>query len=235
MNKHLLSIGFLSLIGLSLTHAQNSAKMAALNQSVVAIQGSATASCGTFRTMESLKYTDGGDARVVQVKIEQPVCDKQQGILAMINPSGSDWKYKVIKKDGDIICEGLVGYNRRVGSLETGNYLIQFTLPDGTSAVDEFTVRAPKGMNTKLELAQSNLYMSGNELRFSASGDSGLEYSWDFGDGSKPIYGVNEISHKYSKPGAYTVSLVASNFDCTSNISQQITITGPVVSEVSDN
>jgi hypothetical protein len=235
MNKHLLSIGFLSLIGLSLTHAQNSAKMAALNQSVVAIQGSATASCGTFRTMESLKYTDGGDARVVQVKIEQPVCDKQQGILAMINPSGADWKYKVIKKDGDIICEGLVGYNRRVGSLETGNYLIQFTLPDGTSAVDEFTVRAPKGMNTKLELAQSNLYMSGNELRFSASGDSGLEYSWDFGDGSKPIYGVNEISHKYSKPGAYTVSLVASNFDCTSNISQQITITGPVVSEVSDN
>ncbi|HPH83690.1 MAG TPA: PKD domain-containing protein [Flavobacteriales bacterium] len=235
MNKHLLSIGFLSLIGLSLTHAQNSAKIAALNQSVVAIQGSATASCGTFRTMESLKYTDGGDARVVQVKIEQPVCDKQQGILAMINPSGADWKYKVIKKDGDVVCEGLVGYNRRVGSLETGNYLIQFTLPDGTSAVDEFTVRAPKGMNTKLELAQTNQYTSGNELLFSASGDSGLEYSWDFGDGSKPVYGVNEISHRFLKPGAYTITLVSSNFDCTSNISQQITITGPVVSEVSDN
>lgn len=235
MNKHLLSFGLISLLALSQTHAQNSAKIAALNQSVVAIQGSATASCGTFRTMESLKYIDGGDARVVQVKIEQPICDKQQGILAMINPSGADWKYKVIKKEGEVVCEGLVGYNRRVGSLEKGNYLIQFTLPDGTSAVDEFTVRAPKGLNSKIELAQSNQYMSGNELFFSASGDSGLEYTWDFGDGSKPVYGVNETSHYYSKPGAYTITLTASNFDCTSNISQQITITGPVVSEVSDN
>ncbi len=223
------------MIGLSQTQAQSSAKIAALNQSIVAIQGTSKASCGTFRTMESLKYTDGGDARVVQVKIEQPVCDKQQGILAMINPSGADWKYKVIKKEGDIVCEGLVGYNRRVGSLEKGNYLIQFTLPDGTSAVDEFTVRAPIGLNSKIELAQSNQYMSGNELLFSASGDNGLEYSWDFGDGSKPVYGVKEINHQYSKPGAYTITLVASNFDCTSNVSQQITITGPIVSEVSDN
>ncbi len=228
MNKYLFSIGLISLISVQYSSAQYSPKLAALNQSVVAIQGSKTASCGTFRTMESMKYTDGGDARVVQVKVEQPICDKQQGVLALLNPSGADWKYKVIRKEGTIVSEGLVGYNRRIGSLETGSYLIQFTLPDGTSAVDEFTVIKPNAMMSSIEMSNKNQYLSGNELSFTAISESGAEYIWDFGDGTQPIYGEKQVNHKYSKPGIYSIVLTANNFDCTSIVTKQVIVTGPI-------
>jgi hypothetical protein len=235
MNKYILTISFLSLIGYGQSHGQYSAKMAALTQSVVAIQGSKSAACGVFMTMESMRYTDGGDSRAIQVKVEQPLCDQQQGILAMINPSGADWKYKVIRKEGNIVSEGSVGYNRRIGSLAPGSYLIQFTLPDGTSAIDEFAVRSPRGMKTTIDLAESNKYQSGNKLSFAASNEEASEFIWDFGDGSEALYGGKKTEHTFSKPGTYTVTLTANNFDCSSNATQQIIVHGSTAAGESEN
>lgn len=219
------------MIGLSQSNAQISAKLTALNQSVVAVQGSKEASCGTFRTMESLRYGDGGDARAVQVKIEQPLCEDQQGAVALVNPSGADWKYKVIRREGSLVSEGQVGYNRRIGSLPPGSYLIQFSLPDGTSALDEFSVKPPKGMVASMEFSKGNIYVTGSELQFSATCSNAEEFIWDFGDGTAPIYGNAKASHQFAKPGAYTVSVTANNFDCSSSISKQVIVTGVTVQE----
>jgi hypothetical protein len=175
--------------------------------------------------MESLRYSDGGDARAVQVKIEQPLCEDQQGTVALVNPSGADWKYKVIRREGALVSEGHVGYNRRIGSLPPGSYLIQFSLPDGTSALDEFAVKPPKGMVASMESDKGNSYVTGNELHFSATCANAEEFIWDFGDGTTAVYGNAKASHKYAKPGAYTVSVTANNFDCSSSTSKQVIVT----------
>ena len=234
-NKYIFTLGMLSTIFIGNSFAQSSIKFQALNQSVVSTQQSGNSSFGTFRTMESLQYTEGGDNRANQIKIEQPLCDLQLGVLAMVNPSGADWKYKILRKEGDLISEGKVGYDRRIGSLKAGNYLINFTLPDGTSTIDEFVVRSPKGVEIELALAKTNQYTIGKDIKIKASSDFATEYVWHFGDDSKPEIGDETATHSYAKPGIYTVTVEATNFDCSSTLVKQIKITGPTASTQTEN
>ena len=234
-NTYMLSLGLFTTLFFGQSYGQQSVKFQALNQSVVSVQHSATLSCGTFRTMESLLYSDGGDNRAIQVKVEQPFCEQQLGVLAMINPSGADWKYKILRKEGDLISEGKVGNDRRIGSLKAGNYLIHFTLPDGTSTIDEFVVRIPKGVQLEVALAKTNKYAVGNDIQLNASSDFASEYEWDFGDGSKPELGGASATHTFNKPGVYNVTVQATNFDCSSTLVKQVNITGHSISEHSEN
>jgi len=234
-NKYIFTLGMLSSFLIGNSYAQPSSKYQALNQSVVSIQYSGTNSIGTFRTMESLQYAEGGDNRAIQIKIEQPLCDHQLGVLAMVNPSGAEWKYKILRKEGDLISEGKVGYDRRIGSLKTGNYFINFTLPDGTSTIDEFVVKSPKGVQVEIALAKTNQYTIGKDIKVKASSDFATEYVWNFGDGSQPEIGAESAIHSYAKPGIYNLTVEATNFDCSSNLVKQIEITGPTASTQSEN
>ena len=234
-NKYIFTLGMLSSIFIGKSFAQTSIKYQALNQSVVSIQQSGTSSFGTFRTMESLQYSEGGDNRTIQIKIEQPLCDQQLGVLAMINPSGADWNYKILRKEGDLISEGKVGYDRRIGSLKAGNYLINFTLPDGTSTIDEFVVRSPKGVQVEIALAKTNQYSIGKDINIKALSDFATEYFWNFGDDSKTEIGAETATHSYAKPGIYKVTVEATNFDCSSTLVKQIEITGATASTQSEN
>ena len=224
-NKYIFTLGMLSSIFIGRSFAQSSIKYQALNQSVVSIQQSGTSSFGTFRTMESLQYSEGGDNRTIQIKIEQPLCDQQLGVLAMINPSGADWKYKILRKEGDLISEGKVGYDRRIGSLKAGSYLVNFTL----------VVRSPKGVQVEIALAKSNQYTIGKDINIQAFSDFATEYFWNFGDGSKPEIGSETATHSYAKPGIYKVTVEATNFDCSSTLVKQIEITGATASTQSEN
>ena len=234
-NKYIFTLGILSSIFIGESYAQSSIKYQALNQSVVSVQQSGSSSFGTFRTMESLQYSEGGDNRAIQIKIEQPLCDQQLGVLAMVNPSGADWKYKILRKEGDLISEGKVGYDRRIGSLKAGNYLVNFTLPDGTSTIDEFVVRSPKGVQVEIALAKTNQYSIGKDIKIKASSDFATEYVWYFGDDSQPEIGAETATHSYAKPGIYKVTVEATNFDCSSTLVKQIVITGPTASTQSEN
>lgn len=234
-NKYIVSFGLFSSLFIGQSYGQQSLKFQALNQSVVSVQHSASLSCATFRTMESLLYSDGGDNRAIQVKVEQPFCEQQLGVLAMINPSGADWKYKILRKEGDLISEGKVGYDRRIGSLKVGSYLINFTLPDGTSTIDEFEVKMPKGVQLDVTLAKANKYKVGNDIQLHASSDFASEYEWNFGDGSNSEMGGASVTHTFNKPGVYNVIVLASNFDCSSSFVKEIQISGPTALEHSEN
>jgi hypothetical protein len=234
-NKYIFTLGMLSSIFIGKTFAQSNIKYQALNQSVVSIQNSSNSPFGTFRTMEMLQYSEGFENKVIQIKIEQPLCDQQLGVLAMVNPSGADWKYKILRKEGDLISEGKVGYDRRIGSLKAGNYFINFTLPDGTSTMDEFTVRSPKGVQVEVALAKTNQYTTGKDIKIKASSDFATEYVWNFGDGSQAEIGAESATHSYAKPGSYTLTVEATNFDCSSTMVKQIEITGPTASTQSEN
>jgi hypothetical protein len=233
-NKYILTLGMLSSVFIGKSFAQSNIKYQVLNQSVVSIQQSGTSSFGTFRTMESLQYSEGENNRAIQIKIEQPLCDQQLGVLAMINPSGAEWRYKILRKEGDLISEGKVGYDRRIGSLKAGNYLINFTLPDGTSTIDEFVVRSPKGVQVEIALDKTNQYTTGKDIKINASSDFATEYVWNFGDGSKMEIGAESTTHSYAKPGIYTLTVEATNFDCSSTLVKQIEITGPTASTRSE-
>jgi PKD repeat protein len=228
-----LTVGFL-LNGFSFLHAQQSIQYAALSQSVVKNEANYAQNFGTFRTMESLAYEEKTASLAVTVKVIQPICSGQKGSLALVNPSGADWTYKVMSKKGSFVGEGAVGYNRKVGELNPDVYLVQFTLPDGTSAIDEFTIRQPEGIKVSIEKNHTNKYLASNELSFVGISSGANEFVWDFGDGSALQYGHASTTHKYSKPGTYHVKFTANNWDCQESAEEEITISGPVAFDKSE-
>ncbi|MCB0820609.1 MAG: PKD domain-containing protein [Bacteroidetes bacterium] len=215
--------------------AQQAIHYAALNQSVIQAE-SAQSSDGfaVFMTMESMMYDENKKDLAVRVTIEQPVCTGQKGVLALVNPSGANWQYKVMDKKGNFIGEGAVGYNRRIGELAPGAYFVQFTLPDGTSAIDEFKVKEAKGIQVALEAHPENKYVSGGTLSFTGLSDGANEFAWDFGDGSPIVYGKPSVEHTYATPGSYTVKFTANNFDCQDTAEYELKISGPVAFDKSE-
>jgi len=66
---------------------------------------------------------------------------------------------------------------------------------------------------------------NGLNYTFTAPVQSGITYTWIFGDGSPNVTGTNMIGHTYA-PGAYTVQLVATNTSgCSDTTSQLINTT----------
>lgn len=207
------------------TFAQTTdARVNALVASSIQSENNADPNFAVFRTMESVRHGMLPGYRGVQVRVEQPVCEGQSGTIALVNESGEPWKYKIIDRNGPLIQEGDVGYNRRIGKLNTGSYLIQFTLADGTSVIDEFNIRRGKGLQANISI-DAPVAFSGKTIKISAEAQGATEYTWDFGDGST-AYGDASTEHTYKSPGTYTISLVANNFDCRVETSKNVTVAG---------
>jgi hypothetical protein len=215
-------------------NAQQSIQYAALSQSVIKNELAISQKFGTFRTMESLSYDVEKSSMAVGVKVIQPVCEGQPGSLALTNPSGAAWSYKVINKKGGFVGEGAVGYDRKIGELNPGVYFVHFTLPDGTSAIDEFTIRNPEGIKVSIEKDHQNKYVASGKQNFIGISSGANEFVWDFGDGSPLVYGQTSVSHIYLQPGKYTVKFTANNWDCQESADSEINIQGPVAFEKSE-
>jgi hypothetical protein len=227
-----LAIGILLRMNLN---AQQALHYAALSQSLIHNEASASvAGFGIFMTMESMLYDEEKRELAVKVNIEQPVCDGQKGTIAFVNPSGAKWQYKILDKQGTFIGEGAVGYNRKIGELEPGSYFVHFTLPDGTSAIDEFKIKSAKGLQASLEVHPDNKYVSGGELSFTGLSNGANEFAWDFGDGSPMVYGKLSVSHTYHAPGSYLVTFTANNWDCQESFQYEVKISGPVAFDKSE-
>lgn len=200
------------------------ARVNALVASSIQSENNSDPNFAVFRTMESVRHGMLPGYRGVQVRVEQPVCEGQPGTIALVNESGEPWKYKIIDRNGPLIQEGDVGYNRRIGKLNTGSYLIQFTLADGTSVIDEFNIRRGKGLQAKIT-TDAPVAFSGKSVKIAAEAQGATEYTWDFGDGST-TYGEPSTEHTYKIPGTYTITLVANNFDCKVETAINITVAG---------
>jgi PKD repeat protein len=74
-----------------------------------------------------------------------------------------------------------------------------------------------------------NYSVSGFTANFTNTTAGGTSYTWNFGDGSNST--ESSPSHTFPGPGTYTVTLVATNGDCSDQISQEITITSVGVNE----
>jgi hypothetical protein len=111
-----------------LIHSQSTNdRVNALVASSIKQESGADPNFAVFRTMESVRHGMLPGYRGVQVRVEQPICEGQPGSISLVNESGEAWKYKIIDRNGPLIQEGDVGYNRKVGKLNSGAYLIQFT------------------------------------------------------------------------------------------------------------
>jgi hypothetical protein len=83
-----------------------------------------------------------------------------------------------------------------------------------TSAAAALTVDQPPSASF------THTVLSAGLIQFAAAGLPGINYTWDFGDGTPTVPGAT-ITHTYAQNGTYTVSLIASG-SCGSAVVQQI-------------
>ncbi|WP_281336478.1 PKD domain-containing protein [Flavobacterium eburneipallidum] len=95
-----------------------------------------------------------------------------------------------------------------------------------TKPTANFTVPANNCVNTGVLFTNTTISGYGQNCA------QGAIYTWDFGDGSPvvttPISAPQNISHTYTNPGNYTVTLTAQNFCGPSVVTRQICIEPPL-------
>ncbi|MBM3432929.1 MAG: PKD domain-containing protein [Bacteroidetes bacterium] len=79
-------------------------------------------------------------------------------------------------------------------------------------------------------VTNSSIYCSRDTVRITnLSAPSGLQYTWDMGNGSPPFSGVTNPNYTYQSPGTYTITLIAANTftagsTCRDTVRKQVTI-----------
>ena len=112
--------------------------------------------------------------------------------------------------------------NEDLTNVEAGSYDVTITDGNGcTHGVNGLIVTAGTGPVASF-IPSSTLAYTGDTLYFFNTGTYGLQYAWDFGDGSSSTDGDGE--HIYTLPGSYTVVLTVADGICNATFSTDILI-----------
>jgi len=226
MYKLLTLTSLLTIISAVVQGQSESAKVRALIESSSPGNEKGSITSGTYQSMEEIRYGALPGLKGVHVRLEQPVCSGQHGALWLVNETGEPWTYKVIDRKGPLVTQGTTGYNRKIGNLQPGNYLIQFVHTNGLSVIDNFTVKEGSDLAFEVIATPQLTEINSNAVKFHVNAQPGLEYEWDFGDG-QVAFNENTILHHYSGPGTYKVKCTVGNYDCRAQKDLEVLINGP--------
>lgn len=105
-----------------------------------------------------------------------------------------------------------------------GNYQVRIT-PGGAcgTLVGDFTIHAPAGDApvAAFHVAETTI-TAGAPVHFLQAGSPEAGYLWHFGDGSTSTEA--DPAHAYLQPGTYTVTLTATNGDCSDSFSADVAV-----------
>lgn len=146
-------------------------------------------------------------------------CAGQPAIISAAAAGGTSGPYTYTWSNG------YVGQNQSVTLFSNQTYIV--TVGDGCSSLAFDTV-----VVTVNPLAVGNMILSDTSgcepftIQLSGSSDIGITYTWNFGDGSLNVNGVN-VSHTYTTAGSYFVTLtITTATGCQSSITniQPVTV-----------
>lgn len=169
----------------------------------------------------------------VVVNADAESCSTQDGVININAPENS-WNYSVQNATGLSIASGIASANTAVNQLPAGTYTINLFTADGYSVVKTVEVNAAQLVSVSAEVPANTAINQTVEFNATSTGASSI--SWNFGDGSAVLTG-STASHTYDAPGVYTVTVTASNEQCSSEIvsvvlvSDVATSTAQVVNE----
>lgn len=90
-----------------------------------------------FQDSGPMKYVD--EITGISVTINPPAADFNNGFLVIHQPGKMKCKYRIVQ-DGYPLFEGEPGYNRQVGPLAPGKYILEFFNEESVVSSREFEV-----------------------------------------------------------------------------------------------
>jgi gliding motility-associated-like protein len=208
---------------------------------------------GTYLSILTITDVNGCTGKdTVEIKVFGPKADFSSSVSASCladnlisfnDLSATDNTNSIVKRiwnygDGTMDSTGMAPYQHHY--LNAGNYTVSLTAIDSYGCSDNFTlpsaivIAQPKAAFSS---ADTNSCTARPVHFTNNSSGSGLQYSWQFGDGSQTT--VSQPEHQYSTIGLFTVSLhVTDQYGCKDSITRHdyITISLPHASfAVSDS
>lgn len=148
-------------------------------------------------------------------------CSSNDGAIS-INGGSSNWNYTIMNSQNASIAQGVLNQNGFIlESLNAGAYAIQLSTADGYSTTINTEIAGASAVQAVVE-GQSSASVN-QETSFVAISQGANTLNWDFGDGSAVVSGA-VVNHVYTSPGIYTVTLFASNHQCTAQASYEVRV-----------
>ncbi|MFM2227497.1 MAG: hypothetical protein RL664_840, partial [Bacteroidota bacterium] len=130
------------------------------------------------------------------------------------------------------------GGNYSITNLNSGNYSILVTDNNQCSINSDITINPGISINAVIPTIPSQC-LNGNNFNFSGinstiSSGSITSYSWNFGDGSPSLVGVN-VTHGYSNAGSFNITLTVTDGTCADDASSIVNIINNPIAIASSN
>ncbi len=149
----------------------------------------------------------------IQVEADGLVCE---GNSFQLSASGGV-QYNWVSEDGTFTSADRAPVVR---PMKATTYFVRVVDANGCSKKDTLNVGIIPNVHAFLANFGSDNVCSPDFVRFKNKSVSGIDFTWDFGDGSTPIQISDTVSmiHEYQQPGTYVVKLKASNVNtCNKN------------------
>jgi PKD repeat protein len=163
------------------------------------------------------------------ISAEGETCVGFDGEIGIESEAGM-WNYTLSNAAGQMISNGTSEDIMLFEDLDGGDYLFQLTSNDYNVSMN---VTVPSAQTVNAVIMSNEQAIVFDPKSFSAVVSNATEVVWDFGDGSEVQLGEN-VQHTYEQPGIYTLSLTASNNECSYGIFQNIVVVTPSVTAMED-
>jgi PKD repeat protein len=163
---------------------------------------------------------------LVKIRTSQVSCaTSKNGNIAIEFNTTNEWK-AVLRNAASVIIQAQVNTKEKVRfeDLGVGVYFVEIWVNDKLIRQETTAISKPAALQSKFTLSTDTISpgkrFSTNNLSF-----GGNTWYWEFGDGST-THGY-DVSHTYTQPGNYTVTLTTANITgCISTTTQHIYVEG---------
>ncbi|MBK7182589.1 MAG: PKD domain-containing protein [Bacteroidetes bacterium] len=107
-------------------------------------------------------------------------------------------------------------------NISAGNYVLTVTDSIGCAQLFNYSVLQNSSLVAGFTMSSDTVYLDNNEVVvFTNTSNSGLDYTWDFGDGSAVSYEENP-NYLYKIDGIYQVMLIVTDGVCSDTLVQTV-------------
>ena len=194
-------------------------------------------SAGTYSVIVS--FSNGCGNQSSKFTITEPVannalfettqvkCFGDSSGLLIATPNGTGpWYYTWKNQSGKIIQKkDSVFSSDSLLQIPAGNYSVKIAFPNKCGDITKnLSINQPNKVLASFTLKDDTLYTgSGSAIaQFQNSSSGAKTYDWNFGDASTST--LTNPAHTFTKPGVYSVTLIAVNGDCKHTFIMKITV-----------